>query len=233
MNQQIDINDLPCIVKGRKFFRNLLTFYAILIIIFLVIISFVGKGVLCVSGIIYDIIIGIVSGTIPSIGLIIFSYYKFLKKIPTETKEKIDRLLNERLGYETSNHNGVMAALNPSNSNLSDDHREIRADLNSISTSVEAIKSQRQANYNLLDDSGERIVRNIDSLSDFSVLFVDLYRKNTELTRINGELQANLFAAQRQNKQLAAENARLKRSLASTRGNGRRSQNYDEEMPMD
>lgn len=37
-------------------------------------------------------------------GLILIIYFKFLKHIPDETKKQIDTLLNDRLGYETTNH---------------------------------------------------------------------------------------------------------------------------------
>ena len=54
----------------------------------------------------------------------------FKSASPEKTYEKIEKLLNDRLGYETTNHNAVMGALNPNNEVLlnlvSKDHRELK-----------------------------------------------------------------------------------------------------------
>ena len=62
-----------------------------------------------------EILISLITGAISSLVFTSISYFAFLHKIPEKTYEKIEKLLNDRLGYETTNHNAVMGALNPNN----------------------------------------------------------------------------------------------------------------------
>lgn len=55
-----------------------------------------------------SIIINIACSIGATVLLSVIIYFKFLKHIPEETKTQIDSLLNERLGYETTNHNAVL-----------------------------------------------------------------------------------------------------------------------------
>ena len=77
-----------------------------------------------------EILISLITGAISSLVFTSISYFAFLHKIPEKTYEKIEKLLNDRLGYETTNHNAVMGALNPNNEVLlnlvSKDHRELK-----------------------------------------------------------------------------------------------------------
>lgn len=91
-------------------------------------IFFFSLGGFLLNDIFQEILIGLITGAISSLVFTSISYFAFLHKIPEKTYEKIEKLLNDRLGYETTNHNAVMGALNPNNEVLlnlvSKDHRE-------------------------------------------------------------------------------------------------------------
>lgn len=109
--------ELTSYKKARK--HLLIALLSIILIdIILIAVLLMLNGDIIMNDILKDIIIGIVSGVIPSIAVTIFIYYKFLKSIPEDTEKKINALLNERLSYETTQHEGTMRALNPDNSFL-------------------------------------------------------------------------------------------------------------------
>lgn len=93
-------------------------------------IFFFSLGGFLLNDIFQEILIGLITGAISSLVFTSISYFAFLHKIPEKTYEKIEKLLNDRLGYETTNHNAVMGALNPNNEVLlnlvSKDHRELK-----------------------------------------------------------------------------------------------------------
>ena len=78
-------------------------------------IFFFSLGGFLLNDIFQEILIGLITGAISSLVFTSISYFAFLHKIPEKTYEKIEKLLNDRLGYETTNHNDVMGALNPNN----------------------------------------------------------------------------------------------------------------------
>lgn len=93
-------------------------------------IFFFSLGGFLLNDIFQEILISLITGAISSLVFTSISYFAFLHKIPEKTYEKIEKLLNDRLGYETTNHNAVMGALNPNNEVLlnlvSKDHRELK-----------------------------------------------------------------------------------------------------------
>ena len=78
-------------------------------------IFFFSLGGFLLNDIFQEILISLITGAISSLVFTSISYFAFLHKIPEKTYEKIEKLLNDRLGYETTNHNAVMGALNPNN----------------------------------------------------------------------------------------------------------------------
>lgn len=180
-------------------------FTVILVIIDLAIINFAVNRGSHMLDYLFNIIIGVVSSCISSFVVIIISYYKFLKRIPEATEGKINQLLNDRLNYETTNHNSVMCMLNPNNSALSTEHHNMHRDISDIKTDVKVIRSQRDADYRLLDGAGQQILRSVDSLSDFSNLFADIYKKNIILETENRQLSHKLDMERVQNEHLKAE----------------------------
>lgn len=87
----------------------------------------------------YDVLINIGSGILSSIAVTLFIYFKFLKHVPEETEKKINALLNARLGYETTNHNAVMAAVNPSNAYLSQEHTRLSQEHQQLNAGISSI----------------------------------------------------------------------------------------------
>ena len=79
-----------------------------------------------------EVIISLISGVVSSVLVTIVAYFKFLKRIPEDTTDKINKLLNDRLSYETNNHNCTMNALSPTNGYLSTEHRVIQQELGNI-----------------------------------------------------------------------------------------------------
>lgn len=59
----------------------------------------------------YKIIIGVISGVISSICVTIFIYCKHLKRIPEETKKKLNCLLNNQLNHVTEQHKILMQSV--------------------------------------------------------------------------------------------------------------------------
>ena len=58
-----------------------------------------------------QITISVVSTMIISLSTLILTAFLFLRKIPEQTRDQVEELLNERLKNETENHNAVMTAL--------------------------------------------------------------------------------------------------------------------------
>ena len=227
MNYKIDIQSFPCVKKFHSFFRNLLIFTVILITIVLTVLI-VNRGIPMLDWL-YDIIIGAISGCITSFITIIISYYKFLKKIPEATESKINQLLNDRLSYETSNHNSVLETLSSDSRALSTEHHNMHLDITEIKGNVADIKNQKNADYRLLDGAEKRICQNIDSLHDFSNLFADLHRKNALLEDDVQRLTYQLKTEQLKNEHLQATVETLQRGTPSSRSK-KRALDLGEEM---
>ncbi len=108
-------------ISGKLYFRNFLISLVISMITFIIL--QIQNGVFKMNY--WDILTSFISGLISSLFLSIFIYYKYLKKIPQETRAEIEKLLNMRLNYETTNHNAIQQNLNPSNKHLSSQHDKI------------------------------------------------------------------------------------------------------------
>ena len=138
----------------------------------------------------YDVLINIGSGILSSIAVTLFIYFKFLKHVPEETEKKINALLNARLGYETTNHNAVMAAVNPSNAylsqehtRLSQEHQQLNAGISSIDKVI-SVEIQKRADWqNNLTAEQRTISEHINALSALSDQMKSLQTENKELKR--------------------------------------------------
>lgn len=131
----------------------------------------------------YDVLINIGSGILSSIAVTLFIYFKFLKRVPEETEKKINALLNARLGYETTNHNAVMAAVNPSNAHLSQEHQQLNAGISSIDKVI-SVEIQKRADWqNNLTAEQRTISEHINALSALSDQMKSLQTENKELKR--------------------------------------------------
>lgn len=188
----VDISELDCVKSCRKFLINALIFTVLFAIIFFAIIFYVQKGEPNMDELFKEIAISLISGLVSSVIVTVIAYYKFLKRIPEDTQKKIDKLLNDRLSYETSNHNCVMNALSPNNEFLSTEHRAIQTELGSIKENIISIKEKRNVDYSIVDNAGKSILKSIDNLSNFSNAFVFLTQNNQRLEEENKNLAQEL-----------------------------------------
>lgn len=184
----------------KKFVETQLQIFVTLVIIFLIILLFGGTYM---KDILSQVGIGVLTGSISSIFLTILVYFNFLKRIPQETEKKIDDLLNVRLGYETTNHNTTMVALNPDNSHLSKEHTEIKniigmeysnikLEVKNVTDMSFAIKDhlvqsdyEKKLQYSNLEIKQKNIVDSIEKIYDVGNA---LQWVNNENTKLKGDL---------------------------------------------
>lgn len=156
---------------------------------------------------IVDILINIGCSIITTVVLSVIIYFKFLKHIPDETKKQIDTLLNDRLGYETTNHNAVLQKSDSVQNFLSTEHSEIKQSISSANKSISYLygefnidKELKKLQYEYLKDNDKTI---IDAVNKISVLGEALEKTNYENTALKAE-----------NEKVVQENVKLKEQLA-------------------
>ena len=133
-------------------------------------------------------------------------YFKFLKHIPDETKRKIDDLLNDRLGYETTNHNAVLKKFDDVQSFLAREHSEIRQSINSAKENIASFygefnteKELKKLQYEYLKNNDKDIIDSINKIYALGEAFektnyenISLKEKNEQLIQENVELKKQL-----------------------------------------
>lgn len=146
-------------------------------------------------------------------------YFKFLKHIPDETKKQIDNLLNERLGYETTNHNAVMQKGDNVQKSLSDEHAELRQnvisvtkELTSLSGKLDSDKELKKLQYEYLNYNDKSIIESIKNISSLGEI---LQKVNYE----NVELKQQYHNSKIEIEKLTQENAELKNKLIQYQAN--------------
>lgn len=139
-----------------------------------------------------SLIINILSSAGVSIALTVTVYYKFLRRIPEENERRINRLLNDRLAYESADHNAEMAALNPNTAQLSKEHDLIRSDVEFLK--LELIKRAARADEGrrLMNDSQREVVNAIRRLDAIPALWSELLTENQRLKATVRTLQTQL-----------------------------------------
>ncbi len=95
-----------------------------------------------VSGVFLDIVIGVITSLVGTVLTTVAMWFAFLRKIPQKTEEKVNKLLDERLNYETANHNSAMAALNPDNRGLSAEHTKLSGEHTRLSDQNTRLSNQ-------------------------------------------------------------------------------------------
>ena len=133
-----------------------------------------------------------------SVGMSIFIYYKYLKKIPETTKENITGLLDARLGYEAKHHNAIIAKLDlelttivskldyelrPNNRGLSEEHTRMQAVLEKLHEKAIAEKTLRDNAGRYMDNKQSLIENAVTTLSTFSGVMQEVIVKNHELQK--------------------------------------------------
>lgn len=145
---------------------------------------------------IQEILISLITGAISSLVFTSISYFAFLHKIPEKTYEKIEKLLNDRLGYETTNHNAVMGALNPNNEVLlnlvSKDHRELKVLTGETLQHLRMEKAAKENREHILTNAEKEIDKHIESLRAFSDIMVKQQERIVHLEKENMELKEQI-----------------------------------------
>lgn len=154
-------------------------------------------GGFLLNDIFQEILIGLITGAISSLVFTSISYFAFLHKIPEKTYEKIEKLLNDRLGYETTNHNAVMGALNPNNEVLlnlvSKDHRELKVLTGETLQHLRMEKAAKEENReHILTNAEKEIDKHIESLRAFSDIMVKQQERIVHLEKENMELKEQI-----------------------------------------
>lgn len=133
---------------------------------------YINKGAPKMDTYIIDILINIGCSIAATAIMSAIIYFKFLKHIPDETRKQIDHLLNERLGYETTNHCAVIQKGDEVRKTLSDEHTEIRQNIISAAKEITYLtgkidneKEMKKTQYDYLNNNSKSIVENIAKIS--------------------------------------------------------------------
>lgn len=168
-----------------------------------------------------DILINVACSIGVSIVATLIAYFKFLKHIPEETKSQIDKLLNDRLNYESTNHSAVMQKGDSVQKALSDEHKEIRNNIDRtkekiytasreiavLSTKLDNEKELKRLRYENLNDNSKSIIQNINKISSLGELLQEVNYENSKLKAENYNLKND-------NQNLTQENENLKQKLS-------------------
>lgn len=168
-----------------------------------------------------DILINVACSIGVSIVVTLIAYFKFLKHIPEETKKQIDKLLNDRLNYESTNHSAVMQKGDSVQKALSDEHKEIRNNIDRtkekiytasreiavLSTKLDNEKEIKKLRYESLNDNSKSVIEHLNKISSIGELLQEVNYENSKLKAENYNLKNN-------NQNLAQENKKLKQQLS-------------------
>lgn len=168
-----------------------------------------------------DILINVACSICVSIVITLIAYFKFLKHIPEETKKQIDKLLNDRLNYESTNHSTVMQKGDFVQKALSDEHKDIRNNIDKtkeqintasreiavLSTKLDNEKEIKKLRYESLNDNSKSIIQNINKISSLGELLQEVNYENSKLKAENYNLKND-------NQKLTQENENLKQQLS-------------------
>lgn len=178
-----------------------------------------------------DILISVVSSAVTSLMATVIMYFAFLKKIPEKTRDKIDRLLNDRLNYETTNHDAVMTsldsnskhatlehkALSSEHNNLSAEHTQIRLSIQETAGILREERAVREERAKHMTGSQKEIQGHVDGIRALS----DVMGK--QQVKI-AQLRKELAQAKTQCQELRAENQELREALEQTQASSVRRQ---------
>lgn len=149
-----------------------------------------------------NILINIGTSIFFSVGTSLFVYYKFLKRLPEESKNQIEELLNKRLNYETTNHNATLQNSNSNRESLSKEHinllnkiddmerrlSDIKSTVKDVSSRFDIEKAIKEEQYSSLNKNATDIVDSISNLSTFGEAFEKINLENIRLKDENLKL---------------------------------------------
>lgn len=208
------------IKKWQKIVEVQLYIFVIFVIICSIIIIIIGEDTMW-KDILLNIGVNVITSIAISIGLSIFIYFKYLKRIPDENRKQIDDLLNSRLGYETTNHNSVIVAIKTDTryikNDLSLEHSDIKNLISDnsrtmtdntkfitdsvmgtkqkiveIKSQIEKVEYEKELRYANLHASQKEIVDSIDKLSNLGKALKKVHTDNINLKENNIVLSTKL-----------------------------------------
>jgi hypothetical protein len=190
--------------------------------------------------ILFNIAVNVAVSLISSVLVIVFSYYKFLRRIPETTEKRVNDLLDKRLCHETVNHNAQMQALNPDNAQLmralNPDNAQLAKDLaahdqRAISKLEKLVEYQntetgrRERSLELMASNEKIITSSVNNLKMFQIIMENLVVKNQE---IHEELQAERIVTRELNKEINRLNDELTILRAQSQSPGMELEDEDE-----
>lgn len=149
-----------------------------------------------------SLLLNVIASVFCGLSVSCFIYYKYLRHIPQENKRLIEELLNDRLSYETTNHNAIRDQLTPNNKHLSDEHRnlkqDLQEDLSRISSSQNSIRGSitdfrhyvelKDARRSALAEKEMDIAKTVDHLNALTILLAE---QKVQLNAYEKEKQEN------------------------------------------
>lgn len=102
-----------------------------------------------------------------------------------------------------------MRALNPDNSQLSLDHRDINRNLIQLNEKINSYETEKKAQYNLLDNNGKNIANSIETLNAFSALYQQTNKKLIMLESLNDRLTKEMEDSKKEIQLLEGKNLKL------------------------
>lgn len=139
-----------------------------------------------------NILAGTISSILATAAMTTIVYFKFLKHIPEETEKKINNLLNQRLNYETTNHNALISNLHQSENHLSDEHSSMGRDIIKLSSAWDTQREEKRQQYQELKKEYQRIIDSISTLKDFGEIFRQINSENNRLQKENQSLKQTI-----------------------------------------
>lgn len=160
----------------------------------------------------------VVASAIIAIGTNIINYYvnlKKLKKIPTETKQQIEDLLDKRLGNDTDNHNTELTALSNAKTELSHQHtriedlvRNTEKQVVSVSNKMDTAAKVEETYRANLTDNQKAIVDCVKKLEGFSE---ELKRVNYRNKTLESEMRIKDNQMEQMTKRISYLSSRLEK----------------------
>lgn len=142
-----------------------------------------------------QITISVVSTMIISLSTLILTAFLFLRKIPEQTRDQVEELLNERLKNETENHNAVMTALNPDTKSLAAEHKELQRTVAQTLEHLHIEKAVREEREKHLTGEQKSIDMHIEALRSFADVMA---KQQVQIS----QLQEHIHSLEQQNTKL-------------------------------
>ena len=164
------------------------------------------------DSVIGNVLINLVSSAVTSVIATVIMYFAFLKKIPERTRDEIDQLLNDRLNYETTNHNTVMTTLNSNSQHatlehkdLSKEHTEIKMSIRDTADILREDRAVREEGAKHMTGSQKEIQNHVDGIQALADV---MGKQQVEITQLKRKLAQTKIQCQElkiQNRELREE----------------------------